>query len=514
MHGLMYRCSLKLLEKEYIMKSVNSLIKWILFVPVCLMSVTIAVLNGAMPGIVSDFFGTDQNGIAEIIAFTVLGLFVVCFALSLFDRKTSPVHLLRKNPFCGVVAVTSALAMAACAAYELTQLINSDTLEVMPVLTIMFTAVSGITMLYLGLNHFSGKNTPKSISLLYLTLPLWCGAHLIDRFLGHTASPVAAADTMDLIMFVAMAMFFINIAMIHAIIPGKNAVKAGINFGFPTVIVSFVYGLSLAFEAINAEHFEFLALLPAIVYMLVGLYALGFTVELSFFSKSNEEQILLESEAEEAPSSEYYSDEDESATEEDTSETDTEDSAETPEFEDGDVQTENVILFDDLPVETAVEENMAVPAVVRIAEDTAEADEEDSSVYELFMEAQKKDKKSADDSSQKIQTGSDENVIIDGNAEPIVPVSKASVNSEDKPKGPTTREAIMYEDDDFILSVDGAEAKEPVFDEDEDISAFILEKQQRPQEESRTTKSYEERLDEIDKLIISLQGDDAQDETE
>ncbi|MBQ4568600.1 MAG: hypothetical protein IJA62_00860 [Ruminococcus sp.] len=503
------------------MKSINSLIKWILFVPVCLMSVTIAALNGSMPGTIPDFFGTDQNGIAEIIAFTVLGLFIVCFVLSLFDRKTSPVHMLRKNPFCGVVAVTSALAMAACAAYELTLMINAGTVELMPVITIMFTAVSGIAMLYLGLNHFSGKNSPKSISILYLSLPLWCGAHLIDRFLGHTASPVAAADTMDLIMFVAMAMFFINIAMVHAVIPGKNAVKAGVNFGFPTVIVSFVYGLSLAFGVINAEHFDFLAMLPALVYLLVGLYALGFTVELSFFSKTNAEQIILEAEAEEDISSEYY-DDDESESEEETSGFIPEGALEDSTAEDDNTQDadnaskEDVILFDDsFEADNVVEEVVSVaPAVVRVAEDSAEDEGEDSSASELFMEAQRKDKKSADDSSQNNQTGSDGNVIIDGNVEPIAAFSKSSGSSGDKPKGPTSREAIMYEDDDFILSVDGAEAKEPVFDEDEDISAFILEKQDRPREETRTKKSYEERLDEIDKLIISLQGDDAQSEEE
>lgn len=503
----------KFTEKEYIMKSINSLIKWILFVPVCLMSLTIAVLNGAMPGKVPEFFGTDQNGIAEIIAFSVLGLFVVCFALSLFDRKTSPVHLLKKNVFCGVVAVASALTMAACAAYELTQMINADTLEFMPIVTIMFTAVSGVTMLYLGLNHFSGKNTPKNISVLYLALPLWCGAHLIDRFLGHTASPVAAADTMDLIMFVAMAMFFVNAAMVHAFIPGKNAVKAVVNFGFPTVIVSFVYGLSLAFAAVNTESSDFLSILPAIVYMLIGMYALGFTAELSFFSKTNEEQIILEAEEEETPSSEYYSDEEEN---ESIEEEPIEDIAEDEDFaddatDDAQYETDDT-LFDDTADSDVFEESTpVVPAIVRIA---ADSQDDDSSAGELFMEAQLKDKKNAEAPPLNINTGSDENVIIDGNTEPVVPVSKGSGNSDDKPKGPTTREAVMFEDDDFILSVDNADAKDPGFDKDEDISAFILEKQSRPVAETPTKKSYEERLDEIDKLIISLQGDDAQAEGE
>ncbi len=490
------------------MRSINSLIKWILFVPVCLMSVVIAVLNGLMPDTVPAFFATDQNGIAEIIAFSVLGLFLVCFGISLFDRKTSPVHLLKKNPYCGVAAVASALAMAACAAFELTQMINADSIEVVSVMTILFTAVSGVTMLYIGLNHFTGINTAKNISVLYLSLPLWCGVHLVDRFLKHTASPVAAADTLDLIMFVAMAMFFINVAMIHAVIPGKNAVKSAVNFGFPTVIVALVYGLSLIFAEVNSGSFNFINLLPAFVYVLISLYAIGFTVELSFRSKTTDEQIILEVEEESGAADEYYNDEesDEEYAEEIAADSDVQSDEEYAD------ETEDSEEFFEEDAPAYVHENVPVaPAVVRIAQDTADS-EDDLSADELYRVAQQKDRKNTEDIPQTYFTGSDDEVIIDGNPELNVPMVKGSGGSDDKPKGPTTREAIMYEDDDFILSVDSHDDKDPEFDEDEDISAFILEKQEMPEVEQQTNKTYEERMDEIDKLIISLQGDDEQTE--
>lgn len=488
------------------MKSINSIFKWILFVPVCLMSVVITLFNGLMPGTVPDFFATDQNGIAGIIAFSVLGLFIVCFLLSLFDRKTSPVHLLKKNYFCGIVAIASAIAMAGCAAYEFTQMLNSGSFEIMTALTALFTAIGGVTMLYLGLNHFSGANTPKNISILYLSLPVWCGVHLIDRFLKHTASPVAAADTMDLIMFVAMAMFFINATMVHSLIPGKNAVKATVNFGFPTVTVALVYGLSLAFEALNSNTFDFLSLFPSFVYILLALYALGITVELSFFSKTVEEQIIIEDEVSEddAFADEYYSDEE------------TEDSEETVELQ---VDSEEIFYeetyeeFEDDESSDVGDENTqemadelaeaSAPAKVRIADDTEESDTDDSSADDLFNAAKLSDK-NADNNT----IGSDNSVILDDNIGAVMPVKVSSGNSEHKPKGPTTREAIMYEDEDFILSVDTAEQNEPEFDKDEDISAFILDKQDDVRDNKENKISYEERLDEIDKLIISLQSDD------
>ena len=109
------------------MKSISSLIKWILFIPVCMLSVIVALFEGINPGSVSNFFATNSNGLAGIIAFSVLGLFVACFVISLFDRKTSPVHILRKNPVCGVLAVffvCSAMAFASPDAIAI--LINSN----------------------------------------------------------------------------------------------------------------------------------------------------------------------------------------------------------------------------------------------------------------------------------------------------------------------------------------------------------------------------------------------------
>lgn len=487
------------------MKSINSILKWILFVPVCIMSVVISLFNGLMPGTVPDFFATDQNGIAGIIAFSVLGLFVVCFILSLFDKKTSPVHLLKKNYFCGAVAIAAALAMAGCAAYEVTQMVNAGLFEIMTVVTALFTAIGGVTMLYLGLNHFSGVNTPKNISILYLSLPMWCGVHLIDRFLKHTASPVAAADTMDLLMFVAMAMFFINATMVHSLIPGKNAVKATVNFGFPTVIVAFVYGISLAFSSINAVRFDFLSLFPSFVYILIALYAMGLTVELSFFSKTVDEQVILEPEDPEGETfaDEYYSDEEI----EETEEAFEEDTEEVTEDDEQDEQTEDEISEDALEEEEEITETVA-PASVRVAEDTEEADAEENSADELYRAAQLSDIKATEDITENNTTGSDTDVIIDDNIGAVMPVKTTSGSSEHRPKGPTTREAIMYEDDDFILSVDSAEQKEPEFDKDEDISAFILEKQEDVRDKRSSKKSYAERLDEIDKLIISLQTDE------
>ncbi|MBE6735135.1 MAG: hypothetical protein E7563_07350, partial [Ruminococcaceae bacterium] len=125
------------------MKSIKSVLNWILFVPVCAMSVALITICGLNPDSINDIFATDLNGIAEIIAFSVLGLFLACFVFSLFDRKTSPVHLLKKNYFCGALAFVSAFGLVCTAALDVTAMIQLGTITVMPIVTAVFAALSG-----------------------------------------------------------------------------------------------------------------------------------------------------------------------------------------------------------------------------------------------------------------------------------------------------------------------------------------------------------------------------------
>ena len=64
-------------------------------------------------------------------------------------------------------------------------------------------------------------------------------------------------------------------------------------------------------------------------------------------------------------------------------------------------------------------------------------------------------------------------------------------------------------DDDFILAIDSSDARpeRPTYDKNEDISSFILDNDQDAKaKQTASEEKYESRLDEIDKLIISIQG--------
>lgn len=504
------------------MKSIKSLIKWILFVPICLMSVALITICGVSPEAVTNYFTTDINGIAEIIAFSVLGLFVACFVLSLFDRTTSPVHLLKKNYFSGVFAFIGAFGLASTAALDVTSMVQTGSVELMSVITAVFTVLSGVSMLFIGVNHFTGTNTPREISILYLSLPLWCGVHLIDRFLKHTAMPVAAADTLDLIMFVALAMFFINAIMVHAVIPGKNSVKTSVTFGFPAVVISLVYGISLVFNVISSDSHAVVSYIPAVTYFVIGLYVLSFTAELSFKSKSIEEQMVVDISSEDEQSSDDTSDDNQAEAYEEAEATQA--STQTA-YKSADVIIpDNIIVFDEVePVAVSTTQESSDDADDTYIQQDApvqlpEVEEQETSQYdiaeELYAVAQERDFLSVDKDTavQPAAAESEEGMIIEGEETLVsAPVVKPA-DTESRPKGPTTRETVVFDDDDFILAVDSDSAEDDTDvsdDESEDVSSFILEEQIEDVSLREAEKSYADRLDEIDQLIISIQGGDS-----
>lgn len=461
----------------------KAIIKWVLFVPVCLISSMLMLFTGLNS--TGTFLGLTANTAAETVIFTILGMFVLLFIISLFDRTTSPVHLLKKNLFCGVTSILAAFLLAASAALDFTMMVRESAFDVMGTITGVFTLVAAVALLFVGLNHFSGSNTPKNISILYLAIPLWCAVHLIDRFLQNTATPVAPADTLDLVLFVTMALFSIYAMMIHALIPGKNAVKSAITMGFPAVISAFVYSISQIMKLINSGA-EIVEYIPAIGYAVLGLYVLGFTAELSFASKTTEEIVVV------YPEDEHR--EDEESEENDAA--DSEPSGENLDNSEDSVKAEasEEPAFE---VETESEVPQAHAAVTsRVADD-----EGDAALDELLRSAKEKDTKKSkitDDDKR------GENMIIEGEKEQVAPQKKPL---ETAPTGKTVRETVMF-DDDFIISLDSIEGEAPSFEAAESKTAEIEATPVVTENIDDESDSFSSRMDEIDRLILSIQGAD------
>ena len=234
----------------------KSTIKWLVFVPVCLVSTMLMVFAGLASYGNQAGAGISLNTASEIVITAFLCMYLFFVVLSIFDKQTARVHLLLKNPFCGVTAMISAFALAANAALEVTAMARSSSFSVIGGLTALFTLLSAAALLFVAMNHFSGSNTAHNISVLYLALPLWCGIHLISRFLTHTADPVSAADTLDLVMYVALALFFMYSANLsnRNVLPAKNI---GLVNASSRIIVSssdFFNGVARIYLFINSRH--------------------------------------------------------------------------------------------------------------------------------------------------------------------------------------------------------------------------------------------------------------------
>ncbi len=455
----------------------KSTIKWIVFVPVCLVSVLLMLLVGLSSG-GSAVAGITMNTAAEIVIYSFLCMYLLFVVLSFFDKQTARMHLLLKNPFCGVTSMLSAFLLAAGSALEITSMAAKSAFSVMGIATSLLTLLSAVALLFVSMNHFSGTNTTRNISILYLSLPLWCGIHLISRFLTHTADPVSAADTLDLVMYVALALFFMYSMMIHALIPGRNAVKSAISVGFPTVTICFAYATSELIKVLSASSKTITTFIPVLSAFMLGLYVLGFTVELSLRSKTKDE-LIIDDEAQV----------DESEEEEKVQEEELEPASEAEVYEEA--ETEEVIEYFE-----------------NVSQDLSSADSSDNenSYSDFFNEDV-----SADDVKAQIIRDTDDDlrsedtVIVEG--EKTIPAAQKAP-LEKSMRGATVKESILI-DDEFILDIDSSDNRpeRPTYDKDEDISSFILDKNQEVKApEVSENKEYESRMDEIDKLIISIQG--------
>ncbi len=464
----------------------KAIINWIFLIPVLVFSVGIELYTVLNPAGAQSFFGMDLNGISKIIIIAIVALFVLTFVLSLLDRKTSPVHLLRHNYPAGISAVAAAFALAGDTASVVAEAIRGPGLAAMDIVVVAASALAAIALLLVGINHCTASNTKNTVALLYLAIPLWCAVHLLSRFMSHTAQPVAMADTMDLVMYVFLAIFFMYAMMVVSLVNGKNPVKTTIYWGAPAAVATLVYSASLLGGVLNNETASLFDYLNAITYGLIGLYVLSFVAELSFMSGTKDEIRVLDTTAEETDA--------EAEEESEFSETVvsvSEEEAET--FEEDTVETEisqsTRKYFDNISsVESEIPEETEVVVIENDAEKSTSAD------YGSYFDTEESD-------DMYIES---ENVAVDTTKNRFVDKTKYPVTGQEA----THQHAVR---DEYVVGLDevGEKRRSSV---KEDISDYVLTKtpEETDEQKSKAKDSYESRLDEIDRLIISIQGGDSE----
>lgn len=463
----------------------KAIINWIVLIPVMILAVGIEFFTALSPEGASNFFGMDTNGISEIIIIAIVALFGLFFILSLFDRKTSPVHILRHNYAAGIFSVIAAFSLAGDTASKVAEGIRGMGLGTMDIILVAVSAVSAVALLLVGINHCTATNTKNTTSLLYLAIPLWCAVHLLSRFMSHTAQPVAMAETLDLVMYVFLAIFFMYAMMVVSLINGKNPVKATIYWGAPAAVAAVVYAVSQIGVVLNSASASVFDYLEPITCGALGFYILSFIAELSFMSKTKEEQYVPELEEESDESEKEETEEVEAPVAINDTEVDTpvEDTIE------DDINQSMKKFYDDISsVESEISEEEAVEAPV---------------VEEFITEAPAKDYGSY------FETEENEEMFL---ADENVAVDTTKSRPVDKTKYPVTKEETTHHQavrDDYVVGIDEVENTTSYRSGKEDLSDYVLTKTEEVPADDKGFDSYEARLDEIDRLIISIQGGDS-----
>lgn len=465
----------------------KAIINWIILIPVLVLAVGVELFAALNPEGAQSFFGMDTNGISEIILIAIVVLFALFFILSLFDRKTSPVHLLRHNYAAGISAVIAAFSLAGDTASSVAEGVRGSGLGAMDVILLIVSAVAAVALLLVGINHCTATNTKNATSILYLAIPLWCAVHLLSRFMSHTAQPVAMAETMDLVMYVFLAIFFMYAMMVVSLINGKNPVKAAVYWGAPAAVASLVYAVSVIGEVANSNSASMFAYLDAITCGFIGLYILSFVAELSFMSKTKEEQYVPEAE-------------DEAEEKEPSEEIDV------PAF-----VSEEIIANDAEAdaVETEINETMKkyFDDISSVESEIRETDAEPVATEEPIANV----KEARKDYGSYFDTEETDNMYIESENIAVDTTKKRAV---DKSKYPVTKEETTHQHavrDEYVVGLDEVGDNNSYKGVKEDISDFVVSKtsEETTEDKAKAKDSYEARLDEIDRLIISIQGGDS-----
>lgn len=464
----------------------KAIINWIILIPVLILTVGIELFAALNPQGASNFFGMDANGISEIILIAIVALFALFFIISLFDRKTSPVHILRHNYFAGVSAVIAAFSLAGDTAATVAESFRGSALGAVDVVLVIVSAFAAIALLLVGINHCTASNTKNNTALLYLAIPLWCAVHLLSRFMSHTAEPVAMAETMDLVMYVLLAIFFMYAMMVVSLIYGKNPPKAAIYWGAPAAVAALVYAVSVVGNVRNTQGAGLFDYLEAVTCGFLGLYILSFVAELSFFSKTKDQQHVLSVEEESSESSEETSEEAQTASESfDVTPLVSDDTVE------ADINESTKKYFDDI---SSVESEITEP-------DT----DEDYDTQNTEVIPEKPDYGSYFDDGKET-----EEMFIESENVAVDTTKKQSV---DKSRYPSTGEKTTHQHavrDEYIVGLDEVTDNTSYESAVTDDTDLVLSKtgNETPQQE-KARDDYEARLDEIDRLIISIQGGDS-----
>lgn len=274
------------------MKIKNALIP---FIPITL--IMIAFKIASLFGLDSDglFLGMSGMTLTYIVIGLTLFLFLVCIVINIFDRKTAQVYAVKKNPIAGIFAVLSGLAVAASSIFGVVSNQSVTEYYVMTLITAALSIPAAIALIMMSKVHFVGKSTSSSVSLLYVFPSLWGCAELVTEFLNATKVSISATDMTALFCYIFLTLYLFSHSMIVSKIKGRHPVKACFIYGLSAAAVSITFGIyEILYASRAVENFGLSTILIGAEFLILGVYAASFLIELSRNVLTKDEVEILE----------------------------------------------------------------------------------------------------------------------------------------------------------------------------------------------------------------------------
>ena len=264
------------------------------FIPAVIAMLILRVMSVIGVDESGNFLGMDRMALSYTTIGIALALFIVCIIINIFDRKTAPVYPVKKNFAAGVFAILSGLAVIASSCMSLVEITTESEYFMMGVISAIFSVPAGLAFLIMSKVHFTGKSTVSGVSILYVFPALWGCTELVFEFLNATKVSISATDLTGLFCYIFITLYYFSHSMVVWRIKGRNPVKACFIYGLPAVALTLSHGVYMIITTMH-EGISNIPFITAAMFIVLGLYALSFIIEMFVNSYTKDELEVVES---------------------------------------------------------------------------------------------------------------------------------------------------------------------------------------------------------------------------
>ena len=249
------------------------------FIPAALAMIILRVMSVFGADESGKVFGMDKMAVSYTVIGIALCLFVVCIVINIFDRKTAPVYPVKRNPIAGVLAILSGAAVIASSVGTFMSTTTDTEYYIMTLICAIFSVPAGIAFMLMSRVHFQGKSIVSGVSMLFVFPALWGCSELVYQFLDSTKVSISSSDMTSLFCFIFITLYYFSHSMVISRIKGRNPVKGCFIYGLPAVALLLSHGCYTLFTGLQ-ERAGFATVLNAVMFFVLGLYAISFIAEM------------------------------------------------------------------------------------------------------------------------------------------------------------------------------------------------------------------------------------------